>query len=253
MRLTVMIAVVLLATAKVALATSAVSCLNRGIELRADFTVEVTHANKPLPGVSVEVKGSSESVGRLYSETTGGDGRVWFKKLPAGDYWVKVEFLGIGAGYECFHVNGTPSSGAKKRRRYEWGDMPVGVRQASGRLVDSKPGNDGTPIERLIRRIDVPVVGAQLELHQPFDGTTYRTVTDSTGFFLFEGVPDGTYVLQIVGVRSSIDSPPDSNYFLISVGKGAKVGNLLLRKDEPSIGGAIGTSIQIEVGSSPKS
>src|SRR5262249_46136782 len=160
-------------------------------------------------------------------------------------------FLGIGAGYECFHINSSPSRKAKKRRRYGWGDMPVGVRQAAGRFVDSKPGSDGTPIERLIHRVDVPIVGAQLELHQTFDGTIYRTVTDSTGHFLFDKVLDGTYVLHIVGERPSIESPSASNDFLISIGRGAKVGNLLLRKSEASTGGTGGTSIQIEVGSAP--
>jgi len=241
----------LTAIPKIALATSVVGCLNRGVELRPDFTVEVTHADKPLRGVSVEVKGGPDSAWRLYSQLTAADGRVRFKKLPAGDYWVKAEFLGIGAGYECFHINSSPSNKAKKRRRYEWGDMPVGVRQAAGRFVDSKPGSDGTPIQRLIHRVDVPIVGAQLELYQPFDGTIYKTITDSTGQFLFDNVLDGTYVLHIVRERSSVESSSDSGDFLISIGRGAKAGNLLLRKSEAATGGTGGISIQIEVNSAP--
>ena len=229
--------------------TSLVGCANRGVELRADFTVEVTHADKPLPGVSVEIKGGQESAKQLYSELTSADGRVRFKKLPPGEYWINVELLGIGAGYECFHINSSPSSKAKKRRRYEWGDLPVGVRQVAGRFVDSKPGSEGTPIQRIIHRVDLPLAGAQLELHQPFDGTVHRTVTDSTGYFLFDKIPAGIYVLHIVA-SPSVESASD---FLIRISDGAKPGTILLRKNDASAGERGGTSLQTEVNSSPGS
>ena len=195
----------------------------------------------------MEVEGGPESARQLYSELTGANGRVRFKKLPPGDYWIKVEFLGIGAGYQCFHINPSPSSNAKKTRRYEWGTMPIGVRQASGRFVDSKPKSGSTPIQRLINRLDTPIVGAQLELRQPFNGTTYETATDSTGHFSFAKVPEGIYVLHIAADSTRTEDSTDLANFLIEVGSTARVGSLLLRQS----GGMEGTSLQIEVTSSP--
>jgi hypothetical protein len=240
---------VLLTIPRIASATSSAGCIDRGFELRADFTIRVTHADKPLLGATVQVEGGSESAKQLYSELTGADGRARFRNLPPGDYWINVEFFGIGAGYQCFHVDPSPSRKAKKHRRYDWGDMPISVRQATGRFVESQAGSDSTPLQRLINRVDVPIVGAQLELRQPFDGTVYKAVADSTGRFLFDNVPKGIYVLHIAANSTPNEHPIDSADFLIDVDSTARVGNLVLRHGATSIGGAQGTSIQIEVAS----
>jgi hypothetical protein len=65
--------------------------------------------------VSVQVTGNSENGERReFSELTGSDGMAHFSNLPPGNYWIKTELLGIGAGYECFHVN---ASASKKRKK----------------------------------------------------------------------------------------------------------------------------------------
>jgi len=122
-------------------ACSTAGCLDRGIELRRNFTVTVTHHGKPLLGVSVQITGDSEGAdSQSFTELTSSDGTAHFTHLPPGDYWIKADLLGIAAGYECFHINSLASTKAKKSRRYDWGDEAPAVRQAVGRLLDSQPG-----------------------------------------------------------------------------------------------------------------
>ena len=63
------------------------------------------------------------------------------------------------------------------------------------RLIDS--GKGGTPLENLLHRVVVPIVGAKLELRQPFNGAVYKTVSDINGHFVLDTAPTGTYVLHI--------------------------------------------------------
>jgi hypothetical protein len=56
-------------------ACSAVGCRDRGVELRRNFSVTVTHEDKPLPGVSVRITGNSEVAGhQSFSGLTSADG-----------------------------------------------------------------------------------------------------------------------------------------------------------------------------------
>jgi hypothetical protein len=179
-------------------ACSTVACLDRGVELRRNFTVGVTHEGKALPGVIVQITGNSEGEShRSFSGITSSNGTAHFANILPGDYWIQADLLGISAGYECFHINPTASRNAKKGRSYEWGDEPLGAREAVGRLVDSQPGKGGNPLENLLHRVDVPIPQARLELRQPVIGTVYTTVSDANGHFAFGRVRDGIYVLHV--------------------------------------------------------
>ena len=63
-----------------------------------------------------------------------------------GDYWLDASFLGVNAAYFCFHVSERPSRKAKRRMRYDWGDLAPATRQLAGKLVDSQPGTGESPI-----------------------------------------------------------------------------------------------------------
>ena len=53
-------------------ACSLEGCTNRGIELRSDFAVKIRHADKPLPGVAVEITGPKATSGaKKFTVTTG--------------------------------------------------------------------------------------------------------------------------------------------------------------------------------------
>ena len=228
-------------------ACSLVGCADRGVELRRNFIVTITHQDKPLPGVSVEITGNSEVAGhQSFSGLTGVDGTAHFANLPPGDYWIKADLLGIAAGYECFHVNSSASRKAKKSRRYEWGDEASAVRQAVGRLVDSQPGKGDNALQNLLHRVDVPIVKANMELRQAVTGKVYTTASDANGHFAFDRVPDGTYVLHIDAGTASENRPFDATDLLVRFTNSAKRSTLLLSRREPGGGSCGGTSLEIE-------
>jgi hypothetical protein len=131
-----------------AFACSMASCTSDGAEFRNHFFVTVRHHGKPLPGVRIQITGEAQ-----LELTTGSDGKANISDLRPGNYWLRAEFLGIGAAYQCFHVS-LPSSGREKRSvKYEWGDEAVGVNQISGSLIDSQPGTGGHPPWNLTHRV----------------------------------------------------------------------------------------------------
>jgi hypothetical protein len=229
------------------LACSAVGCLDRGVEFRRSFTVTVTHQGKPLPRVSVQVTGNSEGGDRqAFSELTRSNGTAHFANLPPGNYWIKADLLGIGAGYECFHIRTSASRKAKKNRRYDWGDDAVSATQAVGRLVDSQPGKGSNALQNLLHRINVPITEAKMELREPVTGTTYTSASDTNGHFAFDHVPNGLYVLHIDAETASENRPFDETNLLVRFSDTAKRSTLLLSRREPGGGSCGGTSLEIE-------
>ena len=225
-------------------ACSLAGCLGRGIEFRRSFTVAVVHAGRPLPGVSIQITGTTrDAVPQLFFAQTSSDGTARFSDVPPGDYWISVELLGVGAGYECFHVKAQSSRKAKTKRRYEWGDLAPAFRQASGRFLDSLPGTGGTPLQNLLRRVEVPVAGARMELRQPFTGAVYRTLSEANGRFAFSHVPDGIYVLHIEGGDGS-DRSLDADGILVEFGETARENVLLIVHRDAGGGSCGGTGLE---------
>src|SRR5690349_5317953 len=93
-------------------ACSKVGCPGDGAELRSNFVVRIIHEDKPLSGVTVLITNHGVQV---FSGRTEADGAVHISSLPAGDYWLNAELLGISAAYTCFHVNPHASRKAKKK------------------------------------------------------------------------------------------------------------------------------------------
>jgi hypothetical protein len=211
-------------------ACSAAGCLNNGIEVRPDFVVRITHQDKPLSGVTVEIIGN----GTKNELGSGADGRVYVSKLSSGDYWLSAEFLGISAAYTCFHVSPHASRKARKTLKFEWGDMPIGTRQIAGRLQVTQLGKGGTLIWNVTHKIDAPISNAKLTLKSPSNDAEYSTVSDSDGHFAFREIPNGVYVLQIeAGATSGGDVfGPDS--ILLRLGAAAKLDTLVMT---PNVGG----------------
>jgi hypothetical protein len=197
--------------------------------------------------VTVQITANPEGADhQAFSEITSSYGAAHFTNLPPGDYWIKADLLGIPAAYECFHIDSSASRKAKKNRHYDWGDDAVSVAQAVGRLVDSQPGKGGNPLQNLLHRVNVPIAEAKMELRQPVSGTTYTTVSDVSGHFAFDHVPNGTYVLHIDAGTGSGNRPFDTTDLLIQFSNMAKRGTLLLSRREPGAGSCGGTSLEIE-------
>jgi hypothetical protein len=78
-------------------ACSLAGCLDRGIEMRSDFAVKIRHADKPLPGSTVEITGPQVTSGaKKFIVKTDEDGIVRVTNLAPGDYWLNAEYLDIG-------------------------------------------------------------------------------------------------------------------------------------------------------------
>jgi len=211
-------------------ACSAAGCLGNGIEVRPDFVVRITHQDKPLPGVTVEITGN----GTKNELRSGADGRVYVSKLSSGDYWLSAEFLGISAAYTCFHVSPRTSRKARKTLKFEWGDMPIGTRQIAGRLQVSQMGKGGTLVWNITHKIDAPISNAKLTLKSPRNDAEYSTVSDSDGRFAFREIPNGVYVLQIEGgaTKEGDTFGPDS--LLLELSPSTKLDALVMT---PDVGG----------------
>jgi hypothetical protein len=212
-------------------ACSMAGCPGNGVELRSNFVVRVIHEDKPLPGVSVQITRHGVQV---FSGRTEADGAVHISSLPAGDYWLNAELLGISAAYTCFHVNSHATRKARKKLKFEWGDMPYATRQIAGRLQISELGKEGTLVWRVQHRIDAPIRNASLILRSPINEAVYRTASDSDGDFSFAEIPAGIYVLHIEGGAPPSGEVFGSDDFVLRLAASAKSKKLILT---PNVGG----------------
>jgi hypothetical protein len=222
--------------------------MDRGIEMRRDFAVRIRHADKPLPGATVEIIGpQGTNDAKRFTVTTGNDGVARITNLAPGDYWLNAEHLGVGAAYHCFHVNEKPSRKAKRNLAYDWGDLAPRTRRIAGKLVDSQPGKGGgTPIWNLLHRVDVPIADAKLTLDNATSGAVYHTTSDANGAFAFDGIPNGTYVLHIDAGKVEPDREYEASDHLIALGPTARRDSLILKRREASGGSCGGTGLELQ-------
>lgn len=192
------LAVILIPTA--ASACSQVACLDNGFEMRHAFVVAVMHEHKPLAGATVEITSASADDGMtIFSAKTEASGTVHVTNLPPGNYRLKVKLLNVYAGLDCFQVATKPSRKAKRKLRFEWGNLAPTTRRAAGKIVQWRPGTGGTLLQNQLHPIEVAIPGVALTLQTAVRGPVYRTVSDATGKFSFADVPAGTYVLRVEG------------------------------------------------------
>jgi hypothetical protein len=185
---------------------------------------DVSYGGKPLPGVTVAVRGLGGEKGnkQLFWSVTARTGKVYVGELPPGNYWLHAEFLGISAGSQYLHVAPSSSHSAKKRIAYEWGDLAPAVRRMAGRLVDSQPGHGGSPIMNQLHRVGVPIVHAKMKLQNPITAAVYSTESDADGRFTLGDVPPGTYVLHVDGGTVTDGRDYESTDLLVALGDKAK-------------------------------
>lgn len=219
---------------KPASADELVPCANDGIELRQEFVVAVKHEGTALPGVHIEVTRGRRSLDKqiIKSSLTGPDGLARITALSPGRYWLSVGMLGIGAAYHCFHVDDKPSRRAKRRLEYEWGYGAPLIRGASGRLVDTQPGNSDNPLWNALHPVDVPISSATLRLSNARTGQVLRTTSDERGGFAFGPLPDGTYVLHCEG--GTTGRPYEPTDVVLKISSTARTATVTLKRANPS-------------------
>lgn len=207
--------------------------------MQPSFLVKVKNDGKPLAGVNVDVS-TQDGRSKQFSGTTRPDGTVPVSKLPIGDYWLSVQYLGVGAAYRCFHVESHPTRKAKKQLMLSWGDYAAGTRQVAGRVVDFQPGEGGTPLWNMIHGREVPIRGASMKLTTPVRGISYTAVSDDKGDFAFSTVPKGKYVLHIDGGIVKRGRTYGAADFLVELSAQAQYDTLLLTNRDAAAGNCRG-------------
>lgn len=222
-------------------------CAGDGAEMRQSFSVRVLHDNKPLADVTVRIAKTGEGGDeKFFVGTTDSNGLVRITNLPPGNYWIYTDLLGISAGMQCFHVAEHRTSKALKSLKYDWGDMAPATKRVHGTLVDSQPGQIGTPLERLVHRVNVPIPNAKLTLHDVRGGSAMATFTDVNGYFSYPDIPKGTYVLHIDSGVAPGDREYDASDILIDLAYKARLDTLRLVRREASGGSCGGTSLELQ-------
>jgi len=219
---------------------SAVGCVGNGTEVSKDFAVTIAFGKQPISGAVVEIRGN----GRKFSEETDNDGVAQIRDLKAGLYWIKAEVLGTGVAYQCFHVEATPSAKAVRKLQFKWGDDAPAVSTIAGKMSDMQPGKTGKPLFDLLHPVEVGIAGAHLALRDPITHTSYATVSDGSGQFSFDQVPEGTYVLHAEGGQAG-DRTYDVTDLVVALSPSARHGSLLLTRREAAAGSCGGTSLEI--------
>lgn len=236
-----MLALLLSLSAVPAAACSIAGCINHGIELNQTFEVVFTHEGRTLQGVTVKVTDAAAKL--RFSSVTPAKGLPLVVTLPAGDYWLDANFLGIGAAYECFHVATRSSRHAKRRMSYEWGTFASATRHIAGKLIDSQNATGGSPIWNATHRVDVPITAARLTLENAVTRQVYSTVSDQTGEFAFNEALAGTYALHIEGGSSGRDY--DASDLLIQLSPSANRDAIDLIRRDGGGGSCGGTNLEL--------
>ena len=214
--------------------------------MRSKFSVHVTIEGQPLQGVTVRVTYMEEGkTGDAFLGKTGTQG-IALVALPAGNYWLETELLGVSAGAECFHVAKNSSWKATRRVTYEWAEMVPATRHLSGRFVDSQPGHGESALLNMLHRVDVPVPGATIRLQDPLTGKVIDTVSNGDGSFKFDSVPEGIYVLHIDSGIAPGGRDFDSADLQIRLSREATRESLLLKHREAGAGSCGGTDLELE-------
>ena len=230
-------------------ACSGAVCDTQRVEMEANFRVIIKLGRTGLHGAKVEI--TALPTGRLIvTELTESSGRAAIKKLPRGDYHIRVSYLGVTAGDECFHVQAQSSASARSTLRYRWGGYGVAMRAVAGSVEEWQPGKgvtllegkggtllagkDGHPILRLDLGRTVPIEGVTTYLENALTREVLRSQSDDNGMFQFAAVPDGIYVLHIEGGKTTRAYTPTD--MIVPVSHTATRGSVVLTLNEDGCG-----------------
>jgi hypothetical protein len=219
---------------------AAVGCSLRSYQeqpVRPDFVVVVTHGNKPIPGVEVVVT-PSPGPSAFLTASTDERGASEIHSLPAGKYWLVASYRGIEAGRELIEVS-PKTKKPRKQFNFRWADYSYEMRAVGGKLTGLVKGNTGHPLQDLIHPVEVSHPGIPITLRNAFSDEEYQTISDSSGTFLFDPLPIGTYILTIGGGAKSFGGQiADPTTFVIDLTESAKRDSLPLRLQDGGCGGA---------------
>jgi|SRR5580692_8931249 hypothetical protein len=226
-------------------ACSMYGCSPSETELRSNFSVRISHANKPLPGVTVKLTRSDGTrVVELLSQETDASGSIKISKIPPGDYWLSADLFGISAGERCFHVVAASSWKARKQINFEWGNKAPATREAAGKLVHTQGGQGDSPLWNITHPAQMPISNARLSLRAPLSDASFSTASDKDGHFTFGEIPDGLYVLRVEASATANGGSIEPANLLFRVSRSASKRDLFVDEADAFGGRCGGWSIE---------
>jgi hypothetical protein len=202
----------------------------RPLELRVvspHLTVVVTHRQKPIAGIEIRVfpEGSTDPV---LTSTTDAKGAVLVDGLMPGRYFLTASHEEIDAGKEWIEVVALPNAKAKKRLDIQWADWSYQTRRIAGTLTGLVRGNTGQALMDIIHPRATVFPGVAITLKNAFSDDERHTISDSSGAFIIDDVPDGIYILTIAGGMESLYGDADVTKQVIDVTQSANRDSLPL-------------------------
>lgn len=210
----------------------------RPLELRLvspHLTVVVTHRQEPIAGIEIQVvtEGSTDPV---LTSTTDARGTVLVDGLMAGRYFLTASHEEIDAGKEWIEVVVLPNATAKKRLDIQWADWSYQTRRVAGTLTGLVRGNTGQPLMDIIHPSATVFAGVDITLKNAFSDDERHTISDSSGAFIIDDVPDGIYILTIAGGMKSLYGDADVTKQVIDVTRSANRDSLPLQLKDTGSG-----------------
>jgi hypothetical protein len=194
-------------------------CSLSSVELRQaspNLTIVVRHRKKPIAGIKVQVV-PEKSDEPAFIGTTDERGTVLIQGLPVGRYHLTASYEDFEAGKEWIEVVAVPDAKAKKRFDFQWADWSDQTRRVAGSLTGLVPGDTGNKLMDIVHPRETVYPGVAITLKGAFSDNEYHTVSDSTGTFFIDNVPDGIYILTIAGGMRSITGIADMTRQVIDV------------------------------------
>jgi hypothetical protein len=124
----------------------------RSLELRqvsSRMTVVVTHREKPIAGIKVQVV-PEKSVDPVFTGTTDEKGTIVIDGLMAGRYYLTASYEEFEAGKEWIEVAPVPNAKITKRFDFQWADWSYQTRRVAGTLSGLVPGNTGNKLMDIV-------------------------------------------------------------------------------------------------------
>jgi hypothetical protein len=219
---------------------AAVATSLRALELRqvsSHLTVVVTHRKKPIAGIKVQVI-PEKSVDPIFTSTTDERGTVLIYGLTAGRYYLTSSYEEFEAGKEWIEVVAVPNAKIKKRFDFQWADWSYQTRRVAGTLTGLVPGNTGNKLMDIVHPNATVYPGVAIMLKNAFAEDERHTISDSSGAFLIDDVPEGIYILTIAGGMKSIAGNADTTRQVIDVIQTSDRDSLPLELKDTGLGGA---------------
>lgn len=203
----------------------------RPLELRqvsSRMTVVVTHREKPIAGIKVHVvpEGSPDPI---LTKTTDANGKVLIGGLTAGRYFLTASHEGFDVEKEWIEVATVPNAKAKKRLELHWVDWSYQTSRIAGTLTGLVRGTTDHALTDILHPNGTVFPGVAITLKSAFSEDERLTISDSSGAFFFDDVPDGIYILTIAGGMKSLYGDADVTRQVIDVMRSAQSDSLPLQ------------------------